>query len=387
MKCFDRDNESERLWRQFERGRNVLMLAPRRIGKSVLLNRINEEAEKKGFQCVLMDVEGFREERAFFQQMCAALQEELGFGQSLLGALTDRLKRLMAGTEDLADWRQILLNTDWKIFADHLMTQLEADQSGRRWLFLVDEVPIFIKALLESAGPAAAHDFLYTLRKLRNKHPRVLWLYTGSIGLDAIARRSNLEGALVDMQVESIGPFDESIALSFVEHIVDKNRCRLGPGAAAALIDRLGWSLPYYLEKLSDLACDLAGRRQEVSEDHANRAADRMLDLDHRTYWSTWREHIDKNFPDPERTDLFTILNEIALAAKARSIDGILAALNRGGRVVDQAAVQGYLDTLVADGYLVADENRTHYEFRMRLLRDWWRRYVAPRPGPDSPNG
>lgn len=77
MICFDRDPESARLWRHFDAERSVLMLAPRRIGKTVLLNRLKGEAAKQGYNAVLLDVEGFRDERAFFRQLCAALQEEL----------------------------------------------------------------------------------------------------------------------------------------------------------------------------------------------------------------------------------------------------------------------------------------------------------------------
>ena len=82
MDCFDRDQESERLWTHFRNGKNVLMLAPRRIGKTVLLNRLKEESEARGFHAIVLDVEGYRKEKDFFQQMCACIQEELGLGES-----------------------------------------------------------------------------------------------------------------------------------------------------------------------------------------------------------------------------------------------------------------------------------------------------------------
>lgn len=60
MDCFDRDQEAERLWQHFKRGRNVLMLAPRRMGKTVLLERLKEEGERQGFRAIVLDVEGYR---------------------------------------------------------------------------------------------------------------------------------------------------------------------------------------------------------------------------------------------------------------------------------------------------------------------------------------
>lgn len=133
MTCFDRDQESIRLWRHFKNNKNVLMLAPRRIGKTVLLNLLKEESESHGFHAIVLDVEGFRDEKAFFRQMCAAIQEEIGVGQAVLAGLTERLKRIVHGAESQGDWRNILLDIDWTDFADHLLAQLEAELKGLWW--------------------------------------------------------------------------------------------------------------------------------------------------------------------------------------------------------------------------------------------------------------
>ncbi len=44
MTCFDRTRETADLWQQFDQGCNLLMLAPHRIGKTVLLNRLRDMA-------------------------------------------------------------------------------------------------------------------------------------------------------------------------------------------------------------------------------------------------------------------------------------------------------------------------------------------------------
>ena len=51
-----------------------------------------------------------------------------------------------------------------------------------------------------------AKEFLYHLRSLQQAHPNVRWLFTGSIGLDAVvARRGNIAGALVDLHNFPLG--------------------------------------------------------------------------------------------------------------------------------------------------------------------------------------
>jgi uncharacterized protein len=389
MTCFDRDREAERLWRYFKKGRNVLMLAPRRMGKTVLLERLKEESERNGFRAIVLDVEGYRHEKDFFQQMCASIQEELGAGQAILASLTERLRRVVHGADNLqGDWRNLLLNMDWRLFADHLVAQLEETTDGKTWMFLVDEITIFTKALLDGpAGVTAASDFLYKLRQLCREHPKVRWLFTGSIGLDTIARRHGIEGSLVDLEIFSLEPFSPQTAKDFLQHIGEKNGVTMTDAAVGTICERLGWLSPYYLEKIGEAASE-ASHGKEVEVEAAHSAADSLLGLAQRTYWSTWREHLDKNFPEPERTRLFTILAEISRGADGASIDTLLLTLNRAaGEPLPEGSLRGYLDTLEADGYVTANAERSRFRFQMNLLREWWVRYVAPPPAGSTSRG
>lgn len=377
MNCFDRDQEAARLWRYFQQGRNVLMLAPRRMGKTVLLERLRQESDSKGFRALVLDVEHRRQEKDFFREMCASIQEELTVGQAIVASLTERIRRAVQGAENLqGDWRNLLLDMEWEVFAKHLLTQLEETKDDKTWVILVDEIAIFTKNLLDDQGVAAASDFLYKLRYLCRAHPRVLWLFTGSIGLDTLARRHGFEGALVDLQIFALEPFSPKTAKEFLQTIAKWNEVTLPDESAQALCDRLGWLLPYYLEKIGEAACEGASLEKIVDSQAVERAAESLLDMAHRTYWPTWREHLDKNFAEPERTRLFTLLAEVAASPEGASFDTLLLALNRRGEGIDERIVLGDIDTLVADGYLSADADRSHFRFRMNLLREWWLRHV-----------
>lgn len=389
MDCFDRDKEAEKLWAHFKKGRNVLMLAPRRMGKTVLLERLKEESESNGFHAVVLDVEGYRHEKDFFQQMCASIQEELRAGQALLAAFTERLRRVVHGADNLqGDWRNLLLHTDWRLFADHLVAELEKTTDGMTWVFLVDEITIFTKALLDGQSVEVASDFLYKLRQLCQKHRKVRWLFTGSIGLDTIARRHGFEGALVDLEIFPLKPFSLETAKGFLQQIAEKNEVVMTEEAASTICERLGWLSPYYLEKIGEAACDRVSRGQEVDRKAADQATESLLDSTYRMYWSTWREHLDKNYPEPERTRLFTVLAEIARSPDGTSFNTLLLTLNpAGGEPLAESSLRGYLDTLEADGYLTPNPERSRFHFQMNLLREWWQRYVAPLPEGSSAHG
>ena len=378
MSCFDREEESTRLWAYFNRGKNVLMLAPRRIGKTVLLNRLREESESKGYRAIVLDFEGFREEKAFFQQICVVIQEELGLGASLFAALKEKLNYVIRGSETSGgDWRQLLLQTDWREFASHLLNHLNKDKDGKPWLVLMDEIPIFALGLLATHGKERLHDFLYTLRNMRNAYPNVHWLYTGSIGMDTIARTHSMEGALTDLELFSLNPFAPDIAADFLKHVSENNGRHIDAKASERIITRLGWLSPYYLEKNAHEACNLTHAGHIIETAIADQAVNAMLGLDKRTYWSTWREHLDKNFSEPQQTHLFTLLATVARSSEGfASRDKLLSELNRG-QPIGESVLRDYLDTLQADGYLVfCNDQQGCYRFRMELLREWWKLYV-----------
>jgi len=251
MTCFGRTVETAELWRLFKEGRNLLMLAPRRIGKTVQINHLRDTAAEHGFRAIVLEVAGFREEKDFFRQCCAAIQEELSTGANVMTTFGERLSRLLRG-HDGGDWRQILLQTDWREFAGHLLAHLDEHKNELPWLILVDELPIFVLALRERGGVQAVSDFLYSLRSMRQKYRRVRWLYTGSIGLDSVARRDSVEGALNDLDVFPFTPFAPDTARAFVADIAKRRGCTLHPEATETVLRRLGWLSPYYLEKVAE---------------------------------------------------------------------------------------------------------------------------------------
>lgn len=377
MEFFDRDQDCITLWKWLKADKNVLMLAPRRVGKTVLLHKLCGQAEDNGFRAVVVDVQGYCEEKDFFQQMCSSIQEEIGTGQTLMAAFSRRLRQVINGDDNFKDWRQMLLHTDWRQFAETLLETLNKPGDDKPLLIMVDEIPIFILTLLKGGDRGRASSFLYWLRNMRQRYPSVRWLYTGSVGLDAVSRREEMEGALVDMEVYPLKPFTPSVAKDFLHSLSCKDNCRIEDDALQVIIEGLGWLSPYYLEKIVNDACVRKSATGIVSAKAAQDALDAMLSLEKRVYWATWREHLTKNFLDPERTYLFLILAVIAADPAGARRDTILMALNKGGEQVSEQQLSSLLDTLVMDGYLITTEDDpARYRFMMNLLRLWWLRYV-----------
>jgi hypothetical protein len=378
MPCFDRIDETQALWQQLAAGRNLLMLAPRRIGKTVLLNQLLATATANGFRAILLDVEGLLDEKAFFRECCASIQEEQSTGKRVMANFSQRLSQLLHGSGAPADedWRGLLVRTDWQAFAETLFEHIDDHQQDPPWVILVDELPVFLQRLQERDGAAAIRDFLYWLRGMRQKHRRIRWLYAGSIGLDSVARRNRVEGALNDLDPFQLGPFPPAVAHGFLADVAARRGLAFTDDAAGRVCERLGWLSPYYLERIAEDACASAAGGGAVDLSHVDAAMSRLLDLDKRLYWASWREHLDRNFPEPDRTRLYRVLETVARSNTGADGSLLLSALARGDQLVTELELRDLLDTLTTDGYLIrAPDGR--YGFQMSLLREWWLRFVV----------
>jgi len=58
-KFFDRQKEFARLIEKIKRGESVYISAPRRIGKTSLMRKVEENLRKEGYTCLFFDLEGY----------------------------------------------------------------------------------------------------------------------------------------------------------------------------------------------------------------------------------------------------------------------------------------------------------------------------------------
>jgi len=376
MDCFGRSREISELWREFSYGKNLLMLAPRRIGKTVVLNELKNSASENGFTAILIDVEGYSDEKAFFRDCCLSIQNEFSVGERLIEQFNRRLSSLINGSDaPSADWKELLAKTDWKEFADQLLASLDTFEGPEKWVILIDELPIFVSALDKSSGEGTMSGFLYWLRAMRQKYKNIRWMYTGSVGLDAVARRNNIEGALNDLQSYTLSPFSMDTACEFIDFVASRRSNTVQREARDLLIERLSWLSPYYLERVVEAACIASSENDVLGVPAITQAIDHLLDLPQRTYWSSWGEHLNRNFPEPERSHLYKILECVCKSDAAVSESHILGVLNASSIEISSSNARDFLHTLCSDGYLRTING--NYEFRMSLLKEWWAKYIV----------
>ena len=375
---FDRHREISQFWNDLETD-NLLLLAPRRVGKTSILRRMEETATDHDFQAIFLDVSDCADEQAFVRRLYGAvLETKLGdklwerIKGSALGQTIGRVSK--AGGAGFSIEFKSEAN-DWARMGEELADALQ--RLDGRWLIQIDELPVFVLKLLGQPAAqqvARIREFLYWLRRLRLTFPNVRWMLTGSIGLDTVTARLNVSDAINDLRIVTVGAFSESTAHAFLTALAEAYHLDLPEDRRQRALTRIGWLAPYYIQLVFK-------QLRDQPEADVDTAIDTLLRPEYKGHFDYWRQRLELELGQPDAGQAGGLLNACARDPEGATIATLSQVLSAA--IADPSLRQPHLryllDVLVTDGYLVEHELR--YRFRFALLREYWLRRILPWEG------
>jgi uncharacterized protein len=377
---FDRLRETERFWRDLDTD-NLLLLAPRRVGKTSLMRKMGEDATQHGFTILFVDVSDCSDELYFIQRLYdAILNTDPGdrvwnqIQDSWLGKIIGRVQKV-GGAGFSLEFRPDGAAA-WTRLGEEF-TGVVSKLEGR-WLIQIDELPVFILKLLgqgEAGDRARVREFLYWMRRIRLQHADIRWMLAGSIGLDTVTARLNIADAINDLRIVNLGAFDTTTANALLQALCAAYKVQAGEAVRAHIVRRTGWPTPYYLQLIFKELRDVKG---EVNEQHVDGAIDELLGHHNRTYFDYWRQRLYDELGRTDAEHAMTLLHVCCRSHEGASRSALNLAL---AAAIPDAAARGdrlryLLDVFQSDGYLIEIESR--WRFLSPLLREYWRRRLAP---------
>lgn len=382
---FDRVDELQTLWQRLER-QNVLLLAPRRVGKTSLLYRLlRDAAAKEHLHAIYFSVPDIDTELAFVQRLYEqvalaapdALKPLQRARQTPLGRFVRRIKSI--GVSGVQIGLQDVPPDEWRTVGAELIAAMRATRY--RWIIAVDELPLFVMELLkiDSTG-LRARNFLHWLRDLRQGPLQVedslRWVLAGSIGLDTVTRRYRMGDAINDLHIMHIGPFSKENADRFLQELSASAGLQVAPDSRRRLSELAGWRIPYHLQLLFSMFHDLCRERRTTngSPELAEEAFELLLEPSRRAYFDYWTQRLVDELGAPHEARALLLLKACAAqptGASRESLRSLLGMQMSDVRERDDE-LSWLLDVLQADGYLVEADGR--FGFRAELLRRFFLR-------------
>lgn len=382
---FGREREQKQIWRKLQ-SNNLLMLAPRRIGKTSLLKKLRDTAPAHNSHVLYCSFAGCQDELSCINEILKSLDAQKSLQTSVMNSLKKVKGVKFAGFG--IDFSAVE-NHHWSVIGESLTVALkEASTSAAKngeqnksLVICVDELPIFILRQLKlDDGLEKVRAFLNWFRNIRQTHAAdIKWILAGSIGLDTVTKRLNIGDTINDLQPYPIGAFDQKSAQQLLRNLAQSYELKLSVEMCDVIIAKVGWAIPYYLQIMLETLLDTkADITTSINEADIDNAFSELLTPEFKSYFDYWRQRLTEELGAPDDSHAIHLLNQICQDPDGVSRASLSQALTAkmGDPAHSDEQLMYLLDVLQSDGYII--EHHERYKFRLMWLKAYWKKRVAP---------
>jgi len=375
---FNRKKEVEVLWRRIIAGSNVIISAPRRVGKTSLVYHIRDNP-RTGFHVMYMITESVNEENEFFRKMYRHVVSELKASRQFTSFLRNCGKEALGRIEKISlfDASVQLSGTGVNYYDEFVALVKSLDCDNGKLVLVVDEFAQTVMNIRNDQGDSAAVHFLEnnrTLRQMPDISRNIQFVYAGSIGLDNVVGRLNATQTINDLNNMSIGPFSANDAADLIAALSERPGLVMGEEQTQYFLEKVEWLIPYYIQliiqELDTMTIDIQGEKT-VTTAMIDSAFSRIIE--YRNYFENWHTRLRASFKREEYNFAKEVLNTISEA-------GVMASSEMVNCSVKHSVEESYKDIINAlkhDGYINNSQDPKIYRFNSPILKAWWFSNVA----------
>jgi len=386
----------DQLWEKI-RNEHVLLTAPRRTGKSSVMNHIKERPQDD-FLVVYLNVQDLQRPADLFQtiienfceQHPKFLRDLLGKGWTLLKGVVqaagDRVEEVdLYGTkitlrENDPDW-----NSNWKKHAEELLQRIR--KTKKKVLIIVDELPDMLLNM-KSESSKDAREFMAWFRKQREMPPPdkdcIRWLVGGSINLAGTLDDLGGIDLINNLSVESLPVFTPDQVRQFVREMLSQRLVQFHPDIPELVELRLGRPIPLFLQMATQELC----RRwhnalRELDVHDVSIVFDSLVTgVGAQDKLQHYHSRIRRYYPEPRGTLAYKLLS---LLSRSKA-DGLTRKALKSAfeKDVGVQTSQSERDTLfnrimhdLMNDFYIGEIKPDRFDFESGLMKTWWKKYYA----------
>lgn len=371
-------------------GAHVLLVAPRRVGKTSLMREVARRIEDD-FVCLHIDLQKSVDPTDAMVEIGLATQPHTGLWTRAKEALKNTLSQVESiGFDELSIKLRDGFAADWQSKGDRFFDGIAA--SEKPVVVFMDELPILVNRLLKGEERVITPErirkaelFISFLRAQTIKHKgKIRFVVAGSIGLTPVLHQAGLSAAVNTFTPFELLPWEPHVAIGCIEALAEGDGLKLEDGVPQKMVALLGACVPHHVQMFySHLYMD--ARRADV--DHCTKED---VDRVYRTSMLSTRGHAELSHLEerlamvlsPEDLPLALDLLTEAAVASSLSFDAALLLAEDDIPLLPNDAAQPpqrspkerlrtILEIFEHDGYLERDGDR--YVFGSRLVQSWWK--------------
>ena len=264
---------------------------------------------------------------------------------------------------------------EWKTLLRKTIEDLVAYQD-RTVIFFWDEMPLMLDNIKADKGETVAMEVLDELRSLRQTYDSLRMVYTGSIGLQNVLtslKRVGYKNAPInDMLKEDVPPLSPADGQDLAYRLLVGENIQTADdlGETAKAIALCADYIPYYIHHLVD---EMGLLGEPATATMAQSIITRYL-IDPEDRWDLrhYRDRIDNYYQDKEIPLALNLLDSLAIADTALSLNELHQQLQLRLSDLDIEQIRDVLGLIERDHYIIRDETGK-FRFRYPLIQRYWK--------------
>lgn len=368
---------------------DILLLGPRRIGKTSTARAVMAAVRKQGWQTVEINVASCISERDFLEKLGGTLSSELSslpaeMKSSIAGKFAEMSARIQSikigGFGISLDKRE---SEDWTKIACDVIRLI--GQAEDRCLIYMDELPIMLYNIIRNDpenGVQRVRRFLDWFRNDVRALPdanNVRWLISGSVGLDTLVQEHGMADTINSLSHEGLEPFSDEVAFEMLTKLANSYDIKLSDEDKKNIIAAVQWPQPYYLQTAFNyLRSLLLNNTTGKLPDLIQQAMDKMIQPGADNDFHHWEIRLSQQLNRTDADHALALLNRTAHDPDGVRPEMLLNELQeRMSNNTAEEAKRTFIrlrDILLRDAYWQASEiaGEKRYQFRLEPLRRWW---------------
>ncbi|HFE63586.1 MAG TPA: ATP-binding protein [Caldithrix sp.] len=371
---FYREKLVEKAWGLIDSGNHFLIAAPRRVGKTSLMCYLLDHP-KDNYTFLYIDIQTMNSENEFYRKI---VNKELKTNyvirsQKILRLLEKHkptIKKL--GTDGV----------DFGVSEDHdyfeMLSEIlkSAHSDNKKLVILLDEFPETLDNIINDEGKSEGRHFLQSNRELRQDpeiSKNVLFVYTGSIGLENTVSKLNIMKTIIDLSRLKIPPLKNEEAKQLMELLLENVEFDLSKDLIDYILQKIEWLIPFYIQLIIDEMKNLYRDEnlKQITTDTVNQAIDGMLEQ--RQHFEHWHTRLRTSMKGKE----YNFSKELLSIVSEKETISTNEIYNLAVKYNLEDSYKDLLGSLIYDGYINNHDDVKIYRYNSPILRMWWRKNVA----------
>ena len=356
------------IWIELEKGNYILIAAPRRVGKTSVMNHITETS-RDGFKQIFNNVQGVKSENEFYEILyrlilsclTKSIQAKKWFGNYIKSKTITEID-INGGVK--------FSNTEIDYLKEINDIIPKIEQDGEIVVLLIDELPEVLFNLNKIGKTQEAMGILKNLRRWRQgiEYQKLRFVLAGSIGIHYVV--SAIEGRtsdLNDLKTVYCNPLELNETNYYFDWATKNATIQYSEQLRKYLLDKILYFVPYFFNIMFDEIDNNARRAgnttiTEYDIDVAFNSVIRKND-----HFADWKKRLKNYMPKEDFEFVNDILTHIAHKGDI-SIQDIYNKAQKHNKSLDY---MDFIFDLRHDGYI--SENEQKYTFISPFLKEFWK--------------